>query len=193
MSKVIIIIGLPGSGKTTFLDHFFNEGEDVCYSDWGWRFPIADDGNIEGLASEEYRFNDLIQDLKDSKNIILDGSALCNHKFLCETEYLLNLHIPGIEITKFYFENNPEACIANILYREYIGGNHWKRVNGELIFHGHHFMEEGPNYNRRMYEVISNNVDKLSPNYIIPPNATTLPIKVQDEKFYQGWEALIRD
>jgi hypothetical protein len=193
LSKVTIIIGLPGSGKTTFLNQMFDDRKDIYHHDWGWKFQINNQGEILGSANEEYRFNDLIQDIKNSKDILMDGSCFCNHKFLCETEYHLRLNFPGIEITRFYFENNPEGSIANILYREYVGGNHWKVVDGELIFFGHHFMEEGPNYNRRMYEMIIENVNKLSPNYVIPSNQTILPTKVQDEKFYQGWRTLIRE
>ena len=54
-------------------------------------------------------------------------------------------------------------------------------------------MEEGPNKGRRMYEVIINNINILSKNYIIPSKFTPLKINLQDEKFYQGWKSLIRE
>ena len=45
----------------------------------------------------------------------------------------------------------------------------------------------------RQYEVIIDNINKLSENYIIPSKFTPLKIQLQDEKFYEGWRALIRE
>ena len=191
MNKVNIIIGLQGSGKTTLINKLSAPGG-ILMSDWGWKNLIDGDGNIQGSFNEEYRFNDLVNYIKDSKNVFLDGSCFCNHKFICEAEYYLNLHFPNIEIKKFYFENNPKGAIANVLYREDVAGNHWKRVDGSLIFYGHHVSQEGPNLGRRMYDYIIENINKHSKNYIIPSKFTPLKIQVQDEKFYQGWEELIR-
>ena len=74
-----------------------------------------------------------------------------------------------------------------------MGGNCWKKINGELIFFGHHYSEDGINNGRRMYEVIIENINKLSKNYIIPDRYNTKKVQLQDEKFYQGWKALIRE
>ena len=193
MSKVSIIIGLPGSGKSTLINKLNSERVDIVMSDYGWKSPIDKDGNIVTPFNEEYRFNDLLKFIEQGKNVLLDGSCFCNHRFLCESEFYLNLNFPNIEIEKIYFENNPKDATANVLYREYVGGNHWKMVDGRLIFFGHHFMEEGQNKGKRMYEVIINNINILSKNYIIPSKFTPLKINLQDEKFYQGWKSLIRE
>ena len=193
MSKVSIIIGLPGSGKTTLINKLNSPEGDILMSDYGWKNNIDSEGNIDNSFNEEYRFDNLINFIKNSKNVLLESSYFCNHKFLCEAEYYLNLHFPNIEIEKFYFENNPEGSAANVLYREFVGGNHWKMVDGNLIFYGHHYSEEGPNKGKRMYEVITDNINIFSKNYIIPSKFTPLKIQVQDERFYKGWEELIRE
>tara|TARA_R110000782_G_scaffold61429_1_gene126552 strand:- start:112 stop:696 length:585 start_codon:yes stop_codon:yes gene_type:complete len=193
MSKITIIIGLSGSGKTTITPHFCIDENTHVYADWGWKFKVDDGGDIDGSFDDEYRFNDLITDLKNGIPVILDGTYLCNHKFLCEAEYHLNLHFPNIDITKYYFENNPKDAIANVLHRESVGGNYWTKANGELIFHGHHFWEDGPNKGRRMYEVIIENINNFSKNYIIPNKYSPLKIQVQDVRFYEGWSALLRE
>ena len=191
MKKITIIVGLSGSGKSHFINYL--PFPKWIFGDWGWEFNIDQEGNLSKSFKDEYRFSELITKINKGYNIILEGSFFCNHKFLCEAEYYLNLNFPGIEITKYYFENNPKDAIANILYREHAGGNHWKRVDGELIFVGHHYTQEGPDFGRRNYEVLIENVNKLSKNYIIPTKYTPLKIQVQDEKFYQGWEALMRE
>ena len=193
MNKITIIIGLPGSGKTT-KTHSLSQGKSVVYSDWGWQLPLDEEQNISGSFSEEYRFNDLINNIRNFQNVIIEGGCFCNHKFLCEAEYYLNLNFPNIEIEKFYFQNNPKDSIANVLYREHVGGNYWEiNKNDDLIFHGHHHTVEGPNHGRRNYEVIIETINKLSKNYIIPSKYTPIKIQLQDEKFYEGWRALLRE
>jgi len=192
MSKVIIIIGLPGSGKTTLLFQLHENHPYYSHQDWS-PSELGIDGNILSKFEDDIRYEGLIQQLEDSKDIILDGSNFCNHKFLCQAEYHLNLHFPNIEIQRYYFENNPKDAIANVLYREDLNGSYWTRESGELIFHGHHYWEDGPNKGRRMYDVIIDTLNKLSKNYIIPKKYLPLKIQVQDKKFYEGWGILIRE
>tara|TARA_R110000782_G_C14655923_1_gene397301 strand:+ start:135 stop:728 length:594 start_codon:yes stop_codon:yes gene_type:complete len=194
-NKIIFCIGLPGSGKSTLANMLWNNKKDFLHSDWGWKFNINEDGEILGSFSEDYRFEELMNQIKleKKKNFIIDGSSFCNHGFLCKSEHYLNLNFPGIEIQKYYFENNPKDAIANVLYREHAGGNHWKKLeNGEYMFYGHHCVVEGPDKGKRQYEVISDNINKLSKNYNIPLTYTPLQIKVQNEEFYEGWKKLIK-
>jgi len=189
MNKITIIIGLQGSGKTTFSE-FFPEPR-IVYSDWGWEFNTTENGDILSSPHEESRFNELLNSIKTSNKVIIEGSYFCNHKFLCQMEYHLNLNFPNIEIKKYYFENNTKKAKANVLYREALKGAHWKKVkdkdNEHLIFIGAHFN------NKKHYEIIIENLEKLSKNYIIPERFPPLNIQVQDKKYYKGWKALIKE
>ena len=197
MDKVTIIMGLSGSGKS-YLAQTLLSKIDIPFryeADWGavGNCEVDNEGNIQNSFTNDRRFKHLFNHIKDGMHVILDGAYFCNHKFLCEAEYYLNLHFPNIDITKYYFENNPKDAIANVLYRESANGNYWAEVNGGLMFYGDHWVEEGPDLNRRSYEVIIDNIKKFTKNYIIPNKYTPLKIQVQDVRFYEGWRALIRE
>ena len=197
MDKVTIIMGLSGSGKS-YLAQTLLSKIDIPFryeADWGavGNCEVDNEGNIQNSFTNDRRFKHLFNHIKKGMHVILDGAYFCNHKFLCEAEYHLNLHFPNIDITKYYFENNPKDAIANVLYRESANGNYWAEVNGGLMFYGDHWVEEGPDLNRRSYEVIIDNIKKFTKNYIIPNKYTPLKIQVQDVRFYEGWKALIRE
>lgn len=194
MSKIILIAGLPGSGKTTLLDKLSREATYYCYLDWG-RFEITPEGDILGTFDQDFRFQELLTRIKNSENIIIDSSNFCNHKFLCNAEYHLNVNFPNLEIEKYYFENNLKDAKANIFYRDYKDGGKWwwSKEENIWLYAGDHYPVEGPDLGKRSYEVIIRNAERLSKQYIIPNRYTPLKIQVQDEKFYQGWKALIQE
>lgn len=193
-SKIIFVAGLPGSGKTTLINSLLEGKNRFYHSDWGWKFPINEDGTFKESFNDDYRFEQLLDQIKQGVNLVIDGGHLCNHRFLLEGEYHLKLNFPGIEIERYYFENNPKNAIANVLYRSSLHGDYWvRREGGDLLFVGKHHILEGPNKGRRSYEFAIESIQRLSNNYTIPSTYTPLQIKVQDEKFYQGWRALIKE
>ena len=193
MNKVIIIAGLPGSGKTTLISSFTKTQEYKLHHDWGRDFKINNEGEVLDHFTEDDRFDTLINQISNGKDIIIEGSSFCNHRFLCEAEYHLNVRFPNIKIEKYYFENNPQDAIANVLYRDYKNGGHWKETGNGLIYFGDHYVDEGPYQGKRYYEYIIDKTNKLTQLYNIPLKYTPLKIQVQNEKFYQGWKALIKE
>ena len=75
MNKVIIIIGLPGSGKTTFIHQFVSNKSFKEYLDWGRELQINPKGEVLTNFDIDDRFEDLIQTLKNNKNVILNKNA----------------------------------------------------------------------------------------------------------------------
>ena len=148
MSKVIILIGLPGSGKSMYLN---NNQEKFK------KFFICDDYHKSSYKKSRYFedslfYNDMQKALKKKKDILLTDIAYCKTEKLKNTEEgikriakELNLKI---KIDYLYFENDPEACKQNILRR-----NRTDRISRELEY-----------------------VDETSKQYAIPKDVKVLSV-----------------
>jgi hypothetical protein len=109
--QVILIAGLPGSGKTTYLcqmlqDHWF----------------VFDDYKREAFGdSSEFRnsrkFRALVNALRDEVRCVVADIHFCHTESRQEAEDVLREEIPGVSIAWLFFENNPAACEANIRLR----------------------------------------------------------------------------
>ena len=172
MQEVIFIIGLPGSGKSTLIEHYKTHPfiDYKVYDDWmTWTY---DDQEKDFAADLNY--SSLIQSIKQGLNIIIAGIGFCNNEFLQKSEYYLKSQFPNLNIKKVYFENNPIKSETNIRYRDKINGGKWeKNEKGEMWYHGTIF-ELKP-----LYQLEIQRTKDLSPNYIIPKNSTIFPIVVQ--------------
>ena len=164
--KVTFIIGLPGSGKTTYLDKaFYNKIDFFPFDDWmGWDVWINDEPP-KNEFNEDPRYNALIERLSNKEHIVLLSIRFCDHDFLCKSEYYLQSKFPNIEIKRIYFENNPENSIANVKYRDKkSGGGYYTTDNGEDLYYGQHH----PNMPIPSFLISLKNIEILSSNYIIP-------------------------
>jgi energy-coupling factor transporter ATP-binding protein EcfA2 len=174
MQEVTFIIGLPGSGKSTLIEHYKSHPfiNYKIYDDWmTW---TLDDLDKDFAADTNYP--NLLQDLKNNTNIIISGIGFCDNEFLQKSEYYLKSNFPNIKINRIYFENDPIKAEANIRYRDKQNGGYWEEnENGEMWYYGTIF-ELKP-----LYQLEIKNAKELSLNYIIPEGYTTFPIIVQEE------------
>lgn len=100
--KIFIVLGLPGSGKSTYLKKFND-----CYimddilSDWLNQFKIRDNIN-------------------SSKNIVVADPRLCSMKtFKILLDFFINNVVSSESQIYFrYFENNSKQCLINIESRD---------------------------------------------------------------------------
>lgn len=95
---ITLIIGLPGSGKTHYGEKLAKERS---------AFFIDDISDYDDLCSALLYFN----------HVIISDPNLCDPN----VEKAAVNSLKENEIEKIYFENNPEACKANIDRRSQVG------------------------------------------------------------------------
>lgn len=148
MQIITIIIGLPGSGKTTYIQNNFGDlYNTIICDDYHKSTPSRSHNFIDSLY-----YSDLNKALSANKNIVLSDIAWCKKDrrdlLLYEIDKLIKELGVNPKIEFIYFENNPTACKNNVIKR---GRN--DRVERELEF-----------------------IDIWSKEYFIPKNNKVVPV-----------------
>ena len=97
--KIILVIGLPASGKTTWSKKYAHENNFIL---------IDDPKSFE---------NDILPYLKQDKNLIITDPHLCNKKVLDKAIEKI-LSIKDCIIEKVFFENDKDKALKNALTRK---------------------------------------------------------------------------
>lgn len=120
MQKITILIGLPGSGKSTYiLNNKETLKNTVVCDDYHKSLEIKGHSR---LFKDSIYFNDLRKGLAEGKNVLIADIGYCKQERLEQIKkdieaILADLNIKAV--TKcVYFENNPEKCKQNIIHRD---------------------------------------------------------------------------
>lgn len=113
MSKdVILLAGLPGSGKTTHLCQMRRDG-----------WLVFDDYKAKALDDcsafrKSRKFSALISALRDGLSCAVADIDFCRTESRQGAESVLLAEVPGVRVGWRFFENDPSACEANIRSRK---------------------------------------------------------------------------
>ncbi len=123
LGNLTIIIGLPGSGKTSYI---------ATLADKNPQLAIYDDYQGESYGPDadprlSKHFGPLVSNLKQAKSAVVSDIRYCIPSELNAFLSVILGAAPNTRIQLKYFENNPEACKKNILARQREG-----RVEKEL-------------------------------------------------------------
>jgi len=97
-SKVLFLVGLPGSGKTHYIESHFEELRD---------YTVLDD------TSHSFNKESLVGTIQNHPLIVIADPFLCRGIFREAAKRLF----ANFEQTWIFFENSPEICFANVAYR----------------------------------------------------------------------------
>ncbi|CAN5748172.1 hypothetical protein BH11PAT2_BH11PAT2_01380 [soil metagenome] len=153
MQKVIFITGMPGSGKTTYLNNHTAEFSDALICDDYYKSALDADRprKFVGFKGSAY-YEDVKEALANGRDVVMADIVFYEDELGREAREGLEALIAElgtrVDIDYRYFENDAEACIANIVRRD-----RPERVESELKF-------------------VTENRD----SYRIPKNATVLPV-----------------
>lgn len=110
MSKVIFIVGLPGSGKTSHLQELATEMDAPIFDDFK-----ANAINDNRAFAHGRRLSELVDGLTSGRLCVVADIDFCRKAARSEAEYYLRAAIPDIQVEWWCFTNEPDVCRQNIL------------------------------------------------------------------------------
>ena len=112
--SIEIVVGLPGSGKTTYLEKKLESGEiDAFYDDYQKGAPEDDKSNPEKSPN----FRALSSDIEAGRRVALADIRYCVPEELDIIQAVVKQEWPELVIVTRFFENNIEACKHNVRLR----------------------------------------------------------------------------
>lgn len=109
--KVLLIAGLPGCGKTTYLDELQGNGW-LVFDD----FKAGAFDNSPAFRMSRH-FAALLARLRNDVQCAVADIDFCKPESRAEAEHVLRSEVPGVEVGWCYFAHDEPACEANIMHR----------------------------------------------------------------------------
>ncbi len=104
LGKLTLIIGLPGSGKSTLKME---------------RSEFHDDDFLRNELQPPRGYVGIVERLRAGINCAANDIALCESGRMSDVLERFRRDVPGVEVELIYFQNDPEQCIINVV------NDHW--------------------------------------------------------------------
>jgi guanylate kinase len=109
MSKLIMIVGLPCSGKTTYINKYFVDKNYIIFDDM-----IKEKGNTKEAV---------IEALNKNNNVVVADPYLVMQDIRTAAKHSIQSKVKDVKIFWIYFENNLTKCLKNLERRIKKGDN----------------------------------------------------------------------
>jgi hypothetical protein len=106
-----MVAGLPGCGKTTYLDELRREGW-LAFDDF--KAGAIDDSSAFDRSRQ---FEALLAGLRDGRRCVVADIDFCKQESRVEAESVLRAAVPGLEIRWCFFAHDARTCEKNIQRR----------------------------------------------------------------------------
>nr|WP_279536372.1 AAA family ATPase [Nocardioides ochotonae] len=109
-----VLVGLPGSGKSTFIDgSFHDEQPDVLVFDDYQSNAIANQPDPQWSRNR----SPAIEALRAGQSVLISDVNYCRKPALDRVVSLMRDDVPGIDIELMYFANDPSSAEHNVRLR----------------------------------------------------------------------------
>lgn len=109
MAKLVVVVGMPGSGKSHYIRGQQPLFSGVCSHDY-----MANSYGHSPRFTDSRWYADLVRDLREGKDCIIADIEYCDTWRRAEVEEVIRRDVLGVEIEWRFFENDPANCDANI-------------------------------------------------------------------------------
>ncbi|CUR54377.1 AAA family ATPase [Nocardioides sp.] len=114
VGRLHVLIGLPGSGKSTFLRERFQVSHpEVAIFDDYQAHAIADQSDPQWSRNRP----SAIETLRGGTPVLVSDISYCRASAIDRLVSLMRQDVPGVEIDLIYFANDPEAAAHNVRLR----------------------------------------------------------------------------
>jgi hypothetical protein len=110
-SEVLLIVGLPGCCKTTYLDELRREGW-IAFDD----FKAGAVGDSSAFHKSRH-FGALLASVCEGRRCVIADIDFCKSEARAEAEDILGVAAPTAKIRWLFFDNNPQSCEEDIRCR----------------------------------------------------------------------------
>jgi hypothetical protein len=108
MAKLVIVVGMPGSGKSHYIREQQPQFPGICVHDY-----MSNSHGHSPRFTDSRLYPNLVRALRDGKDCLIADIEYCDTWRRVEVEEVITRDVPGLEIEWRFFENDPAKCEAN--------------------------------------------------------------------------------